>query len=169
VARRSSEARSKAAPAGTALDGGLKLLARRAHSRLELRRKLQRRGFGTDDVEAALGRLTELGYLDDAAFARDLVRRRSTSRGPLALSAELWSKGIDRTGAAEALGDFPLEAQIEAATRLAERLCSGSAVMGYRELLDRVGPRLLRRGFPAPVVRAACREVWTGTTGKAAG
>jgi SOS response regulatory protein OraA/RecX len=31
--------------------------------------------------------------------------------------------------------------------------------VGYRELLDRVGVRLLRRGFPAEVVRAACQAV----------
>ena len=155
---------SRKAPAGTALGAGVRLLARQPHSRAELRQKLTQRGYDADAVESALGRIAELGYLDDAAFARGLVRRRSTTRGPLALSAELSARGIDRAGAADALGEFPVEAQLEAATRLAERLYAGITVPGYREMLDRVGSKLLRRGFSAPVVRAACRAAFAGTS-----
>ncbi len=36
--------------------------------------------------------------------------------------------------------------------------------MGYREMLDSVGTKLLRRGFPAPVVREACRSVLSGAS-----
>jgi hypothetical protein len=31
--------------------------------------------------------------------------------------------------------------------------------MSYREMLDRVGAKLIRRGFPVAVVTAACRSV----------
>jgi len=31
--------------------------------------------------------------------------------------------------------------------------------IGFREILDRVGVKLLRRGFPSGIVRAACRAV----------
>jgi regulatory protein len=161
MARRTSS-RPKGPPAGTALECGVRLLARRAHSRAELRQKLVRKGFEADDVQAALGRLAELGYLDDEAFARGLVRRRSVSRGPLALAAELSAKGIDRAGTAAALAAFDPEAQLAAATVLAERLYAAKPLPGYRETLDRVGSKLLRRGFSARVVRAACRAVVSG-------
>jgi len=161
--RRSSRgSRPKAPPAGSALDGGLRLLARRAHSRLELRQKLQRRGYAPADVEAALGRLAELGYVDDRAFARGLVRRRSGVRGPRALAGELSARGIDRAGIAEALEGVDEEAELAAATRLAERMYSESPLPGYKEVLDRVGSKLMRRGFSAGVVRAACRAVLAG-------
>ena len=52
-----------------ALDAGLRLLARRAHSRAELRQKLSRRGYEPGEVAAAMGRLDELAYLDDGAYA----------------------------------------------------------------------------------------------------
>jgi regulatory protein len=141
------------------LDAGLRLLARRAHSRAELRQKLRRRGYQDDEVEGSLARLAELGYLDDAAFAEGLVRRRSSTRGPMALSAELAAKGIDRAGAAAALAGFDPDAQLEAAIRLAERLYVLRPPTGLQETLDRIGTKLMRRGFSAGVARAACRSV----------
>lgn len=135
------------------------MLARRAHSRLELRQKLHRSGYDPEDVEAALRRLAELGYVDDAAFARGLVRRRSAVRGPLALAGELSARGIDRAGIAAALEGVDTEAQLAAATQLAERLYADRPLPGYKEVLERVGTKLMRRGFSAGVVRSACRAI----------
>lgn len=141
----------------------MRLLAGRAHSRAELRGKLARRGYEEGDVHAAMARLAELGHLDDALFAEGHVRRRSRSLGPLALSAELAHRGVDRRLAAEALEGLDLPAQVAAATRLAERLVARKRPPGYRELLDSVGAKLLRRGYSMGVAREACRVVWDGT------
>jgi regulatory protein len=162
VPRRSSRASSRPQTPAAALDLGLRLLGRRAHSRLELRRKLRLRGYDEQVVEGALARLAEMGYLDDQEFARGLVRRRSALRGPLALSAELASKGIDRAQVEVALGTFDAEAQLASATRLAERLYAKKPGAGYQEILNGVGSKLMRRGFNAGVVRAACRSVLQG-------
>ena len=151
-------------PAGTALDAGLRLLGRRAHSRLELSRKLGRRGYPETEVRTALNRLTELGYLDDRAFAEGHVRRRKGGLGPLALSAELFARGVDRGVAAGALAAFDREAQLASATMLAERLYGLKPRSGYRETLDAIGPKLLRRGFSPGVASAACRAVSAGTS-----
>lgn len=114
-----------------------------------------------------MARLAELGYLDDKSFAEGLVRRRSPLRGPQALAAELAAKGIDRSQVADALAGFDLEAQVESARRLAERLCAHRPVSTYQEALDRVGAKLLRRGFSSRVIRAACRTVVAATAGDA--
>jgi len=147
------------------VDAGLRLLGRRAHSSTEMRRKLARRGYSESDVQAAVERLVELGYLDDRSFAEGHVRRRSSVLGPRALSAELAARGVDRAVADLAIGDFDEGSQLESATRLAERLCARKTVAGYRELLDSVGPKLLRRGFSPGIVRVACRAIWNGTAG----
>jgi regulatory protein len=164
VQARSSRNPTRKAPATGALDAGLRLLSVRAHSRAELRRKLGRRGYETVAIEAAVARLIELGYLDDASFARSLVRRRGALRGPLALAAELAARGVDRSLADAAVGEFDHASQLASATRLAERLYARRAVGGYREMLEAVGSRLLRRGFSSTVVRAACRAVLAGTS-----
>ena len=144
------------------MDAGLRLLGRRAHSRVELSRKLARRGHAADDIEVALGRLVGLGYLDDRSFAEGLVRRRRAMRGPLALSAELAARGVDQAQADAAVAGFDVDAQLASATNLAERLYARKPAAGYREMLDNIGSKLLRRGFSTTVVRAACRAVLSG-------
>ncbi len=150
-------------PKISALDAGLRLLGRRAHSQVELRRKLSRRGYSAGDIELGLSRLVELGYLDDRSFAEGLVRRRGALRGPLALSAELAARGVDRGDADAALAGFDPDAQLASATRLAERLYANQPSSAYREMLNSIGSKLLRRGFSTTIVRAACQAVLSGT------
>src|SRR5690348_15541258 len=91
--RSSRGAAAAAKPQSSAYERAIRLLARRAHSRLELKRKLLR----THDaaaVEGALERVAGAGYLDDGAFAASVVRRRGSDRGPRAIAAELAAKGI---------------------------------------------------------------------------
>lgn len=179
--RRSSKAQPPAGRAGagrtsarraragrtSAYEAGVRLLARRAHSTAELRRKLARRGYEGGDVDGAVARLSGLGYLDDAAFAAGHVRRRSAARGPLALSAELAARGVDRRDADAALARLDPASQVAAATRLARRLAGNRRPAGYQELLGTVGSKLLRRGFTLGVAREACRALWEGTAGQA--
>lgn len=155
--------RSSKTPPVPALDAGLRLLGRRAHSRQELWRKLLRRGYQEDEVHGALVRLAELGYVNDAAFADGHIRRRSRSLGPLALSAELSARGVARETADRAVAGLTPAAQLAAAVGLAQRLAGRKVAASYRELLDSVGPKLLRRGFSMGIAREACRAVWTGT------
>ena len=125
------------------------------------------RGYVEEEIDFALARLVELGYVDDRSFADGYIRRRSGSLGPLALSAELAARGVDRSVADLALTAVDFEAQLESATRLPERLCARNRPPGYRELLDSVGPKLLRRGFSLSIAREACRVAWVRTEGQA--
>jgi regulatory protein len=131
---------------------------------VELQRKLRLRGHSPEEIESALARLKELGYLDDRSFAQSLVRRRGAARGPMALSAELAARGVDRAQADAAVASFDPDAQLASATRLAERLYARRQPATYRETLDAVGTKLLRRGFSSSIVRAACRAVLAGTS-----
>jgi len=128
---------------------------------VELLLKLTRRGYEGGPIRAALSRLQELGYIDDQAFARSFVRRRGSSRGPRALSAELAARGVDRAEVDTAVAEFGEPEQVAAATRIAERLYARKPT-GHREILDEIGTKLVRRGFSVVVARAACRAVLAG-------
>jgi SOS response regulatory protein OraA/RecX len=79
------------------LAAGLRFLEARSRSVAEVRTRLTRAGYRPDLVEGAIGRLTDLGMLDDAAFAAQWVesRDRAHPRGEAALIVELRQKGID--------------------------------------------------------------------------
>ena len=140
----------------------MRLLGRRAHSRVELLAKLIRRGYEGSAVREALKRLEELGYLDDRAFADSFVRRRGSARGPRALSAELAARGVDRAEVDAALDGFGPAEQLAAASRIAERLYATRPAASRQEMLDRIGTKLVTRGFSMAVARAACMYVLAG-------
>ena len=69
--------------------------------------------------------------------------------------------GLDRT--LILLHGFGADEQLASATRLAERLYEQSGRrMGDRDALNKIGTKLLRRGFSTAIVRAACRAVLEG-------
>jgi regulatory protein len=133
-----------------AFDRSLLILAGRPHSAVELGRKLRQRGHEAEEVEAALARLRDLGYLDDRAFAESLVGWRSSSRGRRAMASELAARGVSRAVAQEVLGALDPESELEAARRLAAR---------DRGNIPRAAARLRRRGFSEDSIRAALREI----------
>lgn len=73
----------------------------------ETRRRLIHHGYRADLVEIVLGKLVEMGYLDDESFARAWVesRDRSRPRGENALRRELFLKGIERDTIAAVLAE----------------------------------------------------------------
>ena len=82
-----------------------RFLEARPRSTDEVRRRLREAGYRGDLVEGAIARLTELGFLDDAGFARSWVesRDRARPRGARALRDELRRLGIGTADAEAAL------------------------------------------------------------------
>ena len=100
------------------LEAAARFLETRPRSVQEVRRRLTDAGYRAELIERAIGRFTELGVLDDAAFAAQWVesRDRANPRGEHALIVELRQKGIDATTIASTL-----RARREAAVRWEDR------------------------------------------------
>ena len=73
----------------------MRFLARREHSRAELRRKLASRVAEGEDLEVLLDDLAKRGWLSDARFAEQSIRSRARRFGPLKLAQQLRSRGVD--------------------------------------------------------------------------
>lgn len=72
------------------------LLAVRDHSRKELRRKLDVRGFASADIDAVLDDLTARSLLDEARMAQAYADERSRKGfGPARVRHELRQKGLE--------------------------------------------------------------------------
>ena len=68
---------------------------RREHSIRELRNKLLLRNFASDDIENALDRLQDLGYLSEQRFCEQYVEmRKNRGFGPVKIINELKERGI---------------------------------------------------------------------------
>jgi regulatory protein len=75
----------------------LRLLTARARTRAELEGQLAKRGYPAEVSERVLGRLNQVGLVDDADFAEQWVRSRRVNarKGKRALAGELKTKGVD--------------------------------------------------------------------------
>lgn len=70
-------------------------LSRREHATHELFQKLLAKGYETDDVSAALERLSDQKLLSDERFTEAFINQRvNRGSGPLKIRAELRQKGI---------------------------------------------------------------------------
>ena len=141
-------------PEPTPVQRALGLLTRREHSRHELVRKLKQRGVEADDAAAAIERLAEAGWQDDARFAESLLRSRAgNGYGPGYIRAELATHGLGSEAIAAAMDGFEGD-WIENARDLLQRR-HPQALAGDREARRKAADFLLRRGFAMEHVRAA--------------
>jgi regulatory protein len=132
------------------MDAAARFLEARPRSEREVRRKLATMGYRAELIEVVAGRLTDLGYLDDEAFARAWVesRDRAKPRGEHALRRELQLKGVDRTLVDGILGDRRDDAREDAA--------AGDGEPSHPD--DAAAERLLRKKLPAILREADPRK-----------
>jgi regulatory protein len=89
---------SAAADVEAAFRTGLRMLELRPYARLDLGRRLQRKGHPRAAVDVALERLLRLGLLNDEAYARNYVQTRAPrGRGPSRLVRDLMAMGVQRS------------------------------------------------------------------------
>ena len=94
----------------------LRLLARREHSRAELKAKLLPYDEN-NEVEILLDRLQEKNWLSDNRFAEEWVRQRSVRYGRQRLQYELKQKGVAAELIASSLNAY-LEDELESARQV---------------------------------------------------
>lgn len=142
-----------ARPQRSAYDKALGLLARREHSRKELKTKLQQGGYEGEETSAAIDRLGEQHYQDDDRFAEVLLRSRiAQGHGPVRLRVELKSHGVADARIRDLLEQAEVDWDASAAAQLRRRYGSvGSADPAERA---RRAQFLLRRGFAGATVRS---------------
>jgi regulatory protein len=138
----------------------LDTLTGQARTRKELADKLAKRGVPDDLASSLLDRFTEVGLIDDTAFARQWVESRHRSRGlaPMALKQELRRKGVDDDAVAEALEQIDEGAQREAARALVDKKLRSMRGLDHQVATRRLAGLLARKGYPAGLTFAVVRE-----------
>jgi len=142
-----------------ALEAALRLLALGPRTERDLRERLERRrGYRPEAVDAAVSRMRELGYINDAAYAKLYVETRQASpRSKRALTFELGRKGVHRDHTDVALEDYDdVEAAYAAAQRKLRSLAGADRVTFER----RLGNFLASRGFGFGVARTTIQRCW---------
>jgi regulatory protein len=142
----------------------LRALTGAPKTRSQLAELLESRGVPDEAAEAVLDRFTDVGLIDDAAFARAWVSSRQSGRGLArrALSAELRAKGVDAEVAAEAVEAVDDDDEREAARWLVERRVGGMRRLDRATATRRLIGMLARKGYNGGLAAAVVREALDG-------
>ena len=111
------------APLRKAVDLAFRHIARRERTVAEVRKHLAGKEVEEDAIEHAVGELTELGYLDDAGYARRFAedRRSIDGWGRDRIERRLRELGVEREDIAAALRDRDHGSELDTALELLRR------------------------------------------------
>lgn len=134
-------------------------------TRVELERHLAQRGIPDEVAASVLDRFTEVGLVDDRAYARGWVTSRHGSRGlgRRAVAQELRRKGVDEDVIAEALEPIDPEQERARAREIAVGRYPQVIGLPYPTQARRLIGALTRRGYDPGVASSVVREVLAST------
>lgn len=134
------------------------LLARREHGRVELMRKLRRRGAPDEFIEATLERLAQEGLLSEARYLESFISYRARAGyGPQRIREELTQRGLARAEVEQALRDSGID-WAEQLRDTWQRRFSGKLPADARERAQQ-GRFLSYRGYPLELIGRLLRGV----------
>ena len=112
--------RGRKSQAKTALVTAVDYLARQAHSEKKLREKLERKGFPEEEIDAAIARLIERGYLDDSDLcAQQFMYLYNEKRNSVRqICAKLIQRGFNHDLVWSVVPEDTFEREIATAERL---------------------------------------------------
>jgi regulatory protein len=138
----------------------LRQLSFRPRTRSELATALRKHEIDDDVATSVLERYTEVGLIDDAAFAKAWVSSRHHGRGLArrALADELRRKGVESEVVSEALDDLDGETEVATARTLVERKLRSMGNTPPDAVFRRLVAMLARKGYPPGIVIGAVKD-----------
>lgn len=139
-------------------DRAVAMLAARPRAARDLERMLVRKGEPAEHVAAAVERLTTLGILDDAQFARQFIRARIAGAGlsRRRLQSELWRRGVARDVIDDALAEVMQEDEVDEDAQIASVAAKKLRTLRSADpaaVRRRLYAFLARRGYESSAIR----------------
>jgi regulatory protein len=137
-------------------------LARRMRSEKEIKDYLVKKEMDDPIINEILHRLTAQKYINDEEFTLAFVRTQvnTTDKGPNEIKRELKEKGIAEGIQIKVLKEFPLEQQIEKATKISGKFFQKNTKESGKVLKQKLGNLLLRKGYSFEVITIAVNETF---------
>ena len=138
----------------------LRLLTLAPRTRAQLSDALRKRGIPDTVAAGVLDRYTDVGLIDDAAFARAWVESRHYSRGLAgrALAAELKQRGVDSGEIRDAIEELGPAAEVSTARKLVAQRLAGTRGEPAQARTRRLAGMLARKGYPPALAFRVIRE-----------
>ena len=138
----------------------LRLITIEPRTRAQLAQAMQRKQIPDHVAEGILDRFTEVGLIDDQAFARAWVESRHHSRGlsRRVLSTELRRRGVDPDDVREAVETLDPDQEVATARQIVDRKLRATRGQPPEARMRRLVGALARKGYGAALSYRIVRE-----------
>ncbi|QKW40383.1 regulatory protein RecX [Actinomadura sp. NAK00032] len=136
------------------------MLSASPRTRAQLAEALRRKDVPDDVADRVLARFTDVGLIDDEAFAQAWVQSRHTGRGlaKRALAAELRRRGVAADTVNEAVETLDPAREEETARALVDRRLPGTRGADPAKRMRRLVGMLARKGYPPGLCYRVVKE-----------
>lgn len=147
----------------TPLEELTRYLAPRMRTVAEARKRLQDRFYEETEIDSAIQRFLELGYLDDSEYVRSYCEYAfGKGRGANRIRQELRDKGVPSEIIDNGIEDYVYENRIDEyqlAREIAEKAMQGVTRPLEQRNLAKVARKLEQRGFASSIIIRILGEI----------
>lgn len=147
----------------TAKEELTRYLGTRMRTVAESRRHLQEKEYDGEEIQEALDRFLELGYLDDADYCKVYCAQAfGKCRGRRRIENELRQRGVDLETIRNAVEDYIYEEGVDEralARKLTARCLEGCAMPPDQRMVAKVARKLEQQGYSTSIILSMLNEI----------
>ncbi len=140
-----------------AKEQAMNYVARAPKSQKQVEKNLEQKGIDQKCIEQTIKTMQKYGYIDDAFYARELIRSYQKKLGQRAIRQKLRQNGIDERLISQLL-DLPEQTQFNAARKIIIKQSARYRSIDQKKARQRMYAMLVRRGFSGEIIRKAMEE-----------
>jgi regulatory protein len=154
----------------SALGLALHYLSYQDRTKKEMIEYLQKKGCPSEEIDEAVLRLKDYGYINDEDYARHVsdMTQNHPAKGRNTLPRKLGHKGIPEEIIEQTMEDYDESVDTRKALVLANKMMMNALDVPWKKNVDQVGRKLFSRGFSTEVIRTVVRQLEQDETLKSA-
>lgn len=132
----------------------------RSRSVYEIRSKLFKDNYFSDDIDRCISKLLEQGYLNDQVYASSFFHEQliTTSRGPRKIEDELKKRGIKEDIIQEVISLYDESIQYDKLSKIISKMIRSNRNKSNLLLQKKIYTDLLREGFSKSIIDQVIQE-----------
>ena len=140
----------------SAFDKAVNLLAFKGRTTQEIIKRLNEKGYSSEEIEEAVEKLSYYGYLNDQSYTISYIMDNASKKGKKLISIELEQKGIDKNILDEVYNDVNIDEEASIDNIIRQRF--SQVDLGDDKIYRRTINYLLRRGFTYDSIKRVIKK-----------
>lgn len=136
-------------------------LSYQLRTKKEIKDYLYKKEYHRDAVDTVIGKLEDLHYLDDAAYAKSYINTqlRTTANGPKIMEQKMVQKGVPNNIIQDKLAEIDEDILLENAVEFAKKQARKQKRASFQQMLTKIRQSLYQKGFGNEIIEEAIKSL----------